>query len=116
MPANDDLLHGWVSTNCGRGTSDILWSCLATIFLCVYTAIHLPVPLYHEQQPLSIRQKLIRSGIGPALISIVAPEFLAITAIGELTATWSAKKEMRRLTNMDWTLTTNSSLIWEVSV
>ena len=105
MPASDDLSHGWVSTNCGRGTSDILWSCLATIFLSVYTAIHLPVPLYHEQQPPSMRQKLIRSGIGPALISVVAPEFLTITAVRELATSLLRKKEIRGLTHMNWTLT-----------
>ena len=105
MPANDDLIHGWVSADCGRGTSDILWSCLATIFLCVWTAIHLPVPYYYGQQPLSTRQKLVRSGIGPALISVLVPEFLAVTAISEMTACWLAKEEIHRLTQIDWTLT-----------
>ena len=105
MPANDDLIHGWVSTDCGRGTSDILWSCLATIFLCVWTAMHLPVPYYHGQQPLSTRQKLVRNGIGPALIMVIAPEFLAITAVSELMAYWLGREEIRRLTQIDWTLT-----------
>ena len=105
MPANDDLVRGWVSTDCGRGTSDILWSCLTTIFLCVWTAIHLPVPLYHGRRPLSKRQKLVRSGIGPALISVIAPEFLAITAIYDLVISWVGEKEIKRLTQIDLTLT-----------
>ena len=105
MPANDNLIHGWVSTDCGRGTSDILWSCLATIFLCVWTAMHLPVPYYRGQQPLSMRQKIIRSGIVPALVSVIAPEFLAFTAVCELTASWIGKKEIKSLTQVDWTLT-----------
>ena len=105
MPANDDLIHGWVSTDCGRGTSDILWSCLATIVLCVWTAMHLPVPYYHGQRPLSTRQKLLRSGIGPALFSVFVPEFPAVIAIAEMTACLQAKEEIRRLTQMDWTLT-----------
>ena len=105
MPANDDLINGWVSTDCGRGTSDILWSCLATILLCVWTAIHLPVPLYHGQRPLSIQEKLVGSRTIPALISIIAPEYLAITAVAELTASWLGKGEIKRLTQIDWTLT-----------
>ena len=105
MPANDDLVHGWVSTDCGRGTSDILWSCLATIFLCVWTVIHLPVPYYREQRSLSLRQRLVRSGIGPALISVIVPEFLAITAVCEMTTAWEGKREIKRLTQVDWTLT-----------
>ena len=105
MPANDDLIHGWVSTHCGRGTSDILWSCLVTMFLCIWTAMHLPTPYYHGQRPLSTRQKLVRSGIGTALISVLVPEFLAVTAMGEMTACWQAKEEIRHLTQIDWTLT-----------
>lgn len=105
MPKNDDVVHGWISTDCGRGTSDILWNCLATIFLCVWTTVHLPVPLYLGQRPLSLRQKLVRSGIGPTLISVVAPEFLAITAVVELWESWQGRKMMKRLTHINWSLT-----------
>lgn len=105
MPAKENLIHGWVSTDCGRGTSDILWSCLATVLLCVWTVIHLPVPLYRGQQLLSTRQKLVRSGIGPALISVIAPEFLAFTAVNELINFWLNREEIRRLAQIDWTLT-----------
>ena len=105
MAANDDLVHGWVSTDCGRGTSDILWSCLATIFLCVWTVIHLPVPKYRGNSPLSLRQRIVRSGIFTALISVIAPEFLAITALNEWASAWQGKKDIKRLTQIDWTLT-----------
>ena len=105
MPAKDDLVHGWVSTDCGRGTSDILWSCLATIFLCVWTVIHLPIPKYYGISPLSLRQRVVRSGIGTALISVIAPEFLAITAIAELTFSWQNKTKVKDLIKMKWTLT-----------
>ena len=105
MSEHDDLVHGWVSTDCGRGTSDILWSCLTTIILCVWTAVHLPIPLYRGQLSLSSRQKLVRSRFGPALIGIIAPEFLAITAFTELRASWFDMKRIRRLTSMRWTLT-----------
>jgi len=27
-----------------RGTMDIVWSCLFTVFICVWTAVHLNVP------------------------------------------------------------------------
>lgn len=105
MPANDELVHGWVSTNCGRGTSDILWSCLATILLCVWTVIHLPVPRYRGNSPLSKRQRIVRSGIGTALVGVIAPEFLAISALKDLVDAWQGKKSMKRLTQIDWTLT-----------
>ena len=111
MAANDHLVHGWHSTNCGRGTSDILWSCLATIILCVWTVIHLPVPCcirfekgrrVPSEPPRTFRNRVIRSGIVPAVISIIVPEFLTLTAISDLIIAWSTQKEFSR---MNWTLT-----------
>lgn len=36
-----DFVYGWQSSPNVRGTIDILWSCLFTIFLCSWTALHL---------------------------------------------------------------------------
>ena len=111
MAASDDLVHGWHSTDCGRGTSDILWSCLATILLCVWTVIHLPVPccsrfekgdLVPGEPSRSLRNWVIRSGIVPAVISVIAPEFLTFTAIMEYSKARRNKKEMDQI---EWTLT-----------
>src|SRR4051812_33110876 len=46
---NHTALHStiapsWVSAPNIRGTSDILYSCLLTLFACIYTALHLNVP------------------------------------------------------------------------
>lgn len=82
-PGNPILVYGWVSTNCGRGTSDILWSCLSTIFLCVWTVVHMPIPEYRAERSVSIRSKFIGSRLVPALISFIAPELILITAIIE---------------------------------
>ena len=111
MAGNNDLVHGWHSTDCGRGTSDILWSCLATILLCVWTVIHLPVPccsrfedgkIVPGEPSRSRRNWIIRSGIVPAVISVIAPEFLTFTAVKEAFEAWSID---RNFTNADWTLT-----------
>lgn len=67
--------------------------------------MHLPVPYYRGQQPLSMRQKIVRSGIGPAVISVIAPEFLAFTALCELTKSWLGREDIRRRTQIEWTLT-----------
>ena len=110
MAVNETLVHGWVSTDCGRGTSDILWSCLATIILCVWTVIHLPLPccsrfergrLVPGEPSRTWRNWLIRSGIVPAIISVVAPEILTITAISEFI---EARYTTKRMTEMNWTL------------
>ena len=111
MAAGDELVHGWHSTDCGRGTSDILWSCLATILLCVWTVIHLPVPCCSRfekgqfvpgEPSRSMRNWLIRSGIVPAVISVIAPEFLTFNAIEELAVAWIGQRKMAQ---MGWTMT-----------
>ena len=111
MAANETLAHGWVSTDCGRGTSDILWSCLATILLCVWTVIHLPVPpcsrfeageLVPGEPARGLRNWIIRSGIFPAVVSVIAPEFLTLTAITELL---EARRIQNKMAKMKWTLT-----------
>ena len=115
MAVNEDLVHGWVSTDCGRGTSNILWSCLATILLCVWTVIHLPVPccsrfeegeLVPGEPSRSSRNWIIRSGIVPAIVSVIAPEFLTVISLGEFVEAWSNQGRIQnKMAQMDWTLT-----------
>ena len=111
MAASDGLVHGWHSTDCGRGTSDILWSCLATVLLCVWTVIHLPVPccsrfekgqLVPGEPSRSWRNWVIGSGIVPAVISVIAPEVLTFIAVGEFV---HARKIQKKMAQMGWTLT-----------
>ncbi len=111
MGANEDSVHGWVSTDYGRGTSDILWSCLASIFLCVWTVIHLPVPCFSRfeggrivpgEPSRSWRNWIIKSGIVPAAISVIAPEYLTFIAILEFLEALNTRKRLKRLS---WTLT-----------
>jgi hypothetical protein len=42
--AAEDIINGWVSSPNSRGTLDIIWSSLFTIFLSTWTALHLNVP------------------------------------------------------------------------
>lgn len=93
----DYLVHGWVSTDCGRGTFDILWSCLATIFLCVWTVFHRPIPHYRGEKKHSFRTTIVRSNTAPAIISLLIPEFLVITAIKDFLTAMKIKKEQREL-------------------
>lgn len=101
----DSLVYGWVSTDCGRGTSDILWSCLFTIFLCVWTVFHRPLPHYQGESSHSFRTKIVRSKIVPAIIVLIAPEFLIFTAVRDFQDAMKRKKELRGLGCSDFTLT-----------
>lgn len=41
---NETIVHGWQPEPSGRGTWSIVWSCLTTVLLCTWSALHLPVP------------------------------------------------------------------------
>lgn len=44
---NDTIVHGWQPEPDGRGSWSIVWSCLVTVFLCTWSALHLKVPKQH---------------------------------------------------------------------
>ena len=65
----------WVPDPDNRGTWSLLYSCVFTLVLCVWTAIHLNIPSYHESQ----LSQLLRKSIW-LLLAIIAPEFGLYTA------------------------------------
>ncbi|MCJ1431884.1 hypothetical protein MMC27_001240 [Xylographa pallens] len=75
-----DTTRGWVTATGGRGTIDILWSCLSTIFICVWTVLHFNVPKPGEKTSSG----LVGSKILPALAVLCAPELLVIIALKDL--------------------------------
>ena len=95
------MYHGWMPTPDVRGTTDLLWSCFSTIALCVWTAIHLPIPSYSREKPKFsvnwrnwLRQKMKESRLVPALISFVVPEFLAFVAVQEFLKARATRKSL----------------------
>lgn len=70
--------EGWVSQPNGRGTFDILWSCLFTIFLCTWVSLHLNVPAAHEKY----RHRFFRK-MRWMCQAIMAPEFVLTFATGQ---------------------------------
>ena len=91
--------EGWVSQPDGRGTFDIIWSSLFTIFLCTWTSLHLNVPALKE----TYWQQCVRK-FKWMVMAIMAPEFLVAFATGQ-------KVEARRSVEMwkgsgfnDWTM------------
>ena len=65
-----------------RGTISILYTCLFTLYLSTWSALHLPIPL----ERLSQRQILLRK-LYSVLVAIVAPELIALIALHEYTRT-----------------------------
>jgi hypothetical protein len=69
------LAPSWVKEPLTRGTFSIIFPCLATLGLCVYTGIHLNIPAHHDGQIKVAFRKLKWS-----IIALFAPEMVLYCA------------------------------------
>lgn len=91
------LVHGFVTADCGRGTIDILWSCLTAIFLSIWTVIHLPVPCFDIERPDNFRRKVVRSRVGASLVALLAPELMLFIALAEIIEASTTRMNLQKL-------------------
>ena len=98
------LVRAFVTADCGRGTIDILWSCLTAIFLSIWTVIHLPVPCFDIERPDNSRTKIVRSRTRACVMALLAPELLLYFATNELMGARQTKTALQRL-SIDLSLT-----------
>ena len=96
---NDTLVHGWRAEPDARGTWSILWSCLATIFVCTYSVLHLEVPKRHGQWYLLFRK------VRYMLVASIAPEFILFDSAASLLCARSVRKSLVQAGVKDWSLT-----------
>lgn len=82
-----EIAPSWVAEPKERGTMSLLYSCTFTMFLCVYTAVHLNVPPQGEKK----RYFYLRKAKW-VLVALLAPEVVLYTA-------WSQWRDARRLRN-----------------
>ncbi|KAK6538135.1 hypothetical protein TWF694_011017 [Orbilia ellipsospora] len=45
---NEEQIVGWQSDPDGRGTMGLIWGCILTLALCVWSALHLNIPPKHD--------------------------------------------------------------------
>jgi len=76
IPDESGRVHGWISEPSGRGTAGLLYTCLITIFLCVWSAMHMPIPAWHTSWMKNFFYK-----VGLAVVAIIAPEYVFLIAI-----------------------------------
>ncbi len=93
------LVAGWVRQPDGRGTLDILWSSVFTIFLCTWTVLCLNLPHRRDTEA----QKFLRRAKW-MFCGILGPELVLAVAIGQ----WaSARRSVVRFKSMgcpQWTI------------
>ncbi|KAN0076528.1 hypothetical protein V8E54_006670 [Elaphomyces granulatus] len=78
IPDESGRVHGWISEPSGRGTAGLLYTCLITIFLCVWSAMHIPIPARNYSRTRSFFYK-----VKLAVFAIIAPEYVFLNAIDE---------------------------------
>ena len=88
--------QGWTSQPDGRGTLDIVWSCVLTFSLCSWNILCLNIPSRSESTILVLWRKTCLAGLG-----VMCPEILCAIAFGQ----WlSARQNVR-----DFNTTAHSS-------
>jgi hypothetical protein len=71
----DTKIVGWVSDPNGRGTSSLILSCLLTLGLCVWSALHLNIPAKGESR----REYWLRQAKW-FLCGVLTPEIVVLLA------------------------------------
>ena len=96
---SSDTREGWVNQPNGRGTFDILWGSLFTIFLCTWTSLHLNVP--------SLKEKYIHLWFRKLrwmVQAIMAPEFIVAFATGQKVEARRSIEMWKRSGYHGWTM------------
>ncbi|KIK64239.1 hypothetical protein GYMLUDRAFT_436794 [Collybiopsis luxurians FD-317 M1] len=90
-----------------RSTSGIVWSCISTIFICTWVAVHPNVPAIHASD-----RELFWRRVKILAVALIAPEFIIIWAANQLRSAWYA---LRKLHEFDacrhWTMTHGMFLV-----
>ncbi|KAK3369687.1 hypothetical protein B0T24DRAFT_681682 [Lasiosphaeria ovina] len=100
--ANGSALHAtpapaWVASPEMRGTSDILYSCVLTLFACIYTALHLNIPARRSAGASDAASRLLRDKCVWAFLALVAPETVLYCAWSQFTEARALVRDLRVL-------------------
>lgn len=93
--ANNTIVHGWQDQPNSRGTFDILKTCIGTIFLLCWSSVCPNVPS---------SRRTFTGNLELFLLAIIGPDFVFITALGQLNLAWRAKKALRQEGYAEWSL------------
>ncbi|TDL29163.1 hypothetical protein BD410DRAFT_7053 [Rickenella mellea] len=79
-----------------RSISSIIWSCLATVFLCTWVAIHPNIPPPEKSIVTTLRR------VGIMAMAVISPELVIMWAMRQ----WLVSRKLRKkYENMGWTQT-----------
>jgi hypothetical protein len=93
------VVTGWVSGPNGRGTMDIVWGSLVTIFLCTWTAVCLNIP-----HPEDSNFKIVLRKAKWMFWACMGPELVLSVAIGQYASARRSVKRFHALGYSQWSL------------
>ena len=98
-PFSSKLADGWISQPNGRGTLDILWSCIATILLCSWSILCLNIP-----EPEGGRWGFLKYKLRWQLFAIFFPEVVTSMAAEQWESANQSVERFKRLGYPQWTM------------
>ncbi|KAF1995251.1 hypothetical protein P154DRAFT_611260, partial [Amniculicola lignicola CBS 123094] len=84
----------------GRGTLSLLYSCLFTIYICTWYAVHLNVPADDDTSLAIVLRKVKWMGV-----AILAPEYAVTNAFQQSSPILAKGKQAPVLYHLEWTMT-----------
>ncbi|KAI8629832.1 hypothetical protein F5Y19DRAFT_464492 [Xylariaceae sp. FL1651] len=101
IPSSTPNHYSWVPSSDTRGTLDIVWPCLTTIALCLWSMLHLNLPAKDD----TIRTQCLRR-LRWTFLSILCPEMPILFAFAQLSSARQSVEEMKKLPNPpEWSIT-----------
>jgi hypothetical protein len=92
-------LQGWTDSPDGRGTMDIVTSCVFTIFICVWSVLCVNICPHGESAWAKVYQKLKL-----AFICILGPDFLLLLVIGQWESARSSCRKFKKRRIDGWSM------------
>jgi hypothetical protein len=84
----------WVSPPNIRGTWDIFWAAITTLFLCTWSVQHPNLPGFISTNSLRGKLAKLFKRLALMLVTLIVPEFLLLKAIGDFSSSRSLTAQM----------------------
>ena len=89
--------EGWTSEPDGRGTIRLVWSCLFTIFICLWSSLHLNIP-----EPKEDALKILARKLKWVVLAAVATEYVVVFALGQWLLARKFQNSMKNVSSQEW--------------
>ncbi|KAM5350395.1 hypothetical protein ACJ41O_006900 [Fusarium nematophilum] len=100
MTSNGTEFVGWTESPDGRGTYDIILTCLITTFLCCWSSVYPNIPGPDDSAWAAFRDKL-----GLACLGLLGPDFIIVLAIGQRSSARRSVRKFHAVGYKQWTMT-----------